>query len=98
MKNLNNLRRKLAAALGIGAAAAVGCSVCCLPLVAPVLLSGLASAGIYRYGDVPGTWRAGLAAAAALSILVFWIVRRRRLRAGAGAPSKGCDCTASCQQ
>ena len=98
MKNTIKLRTKVATALGIGAAAAVGCSVCCLPLVAPLLLSGFASAGIYRYGDVLPGWGLGLAGIAALSLLAFWIAKRRPLRRAGVLGAESCACEASCRR
>ncbi|CAN7594981.1 hypothetical protein LJR289_004319 [Pseudoduganella sp. LjRoot289] len=97
MKNTIKLRRTLATALGIGGAVAVGCSVCCLPFVAPLLLTLLASAGIYCYDDIPGTWIAGSAGVVVLSLLAAWILRRRRERSKDTEAIESCACKASCK-
>lgn len=96
MKNTSKLRRTVATALGIGGAVVVGCSACCLPLLAPFFLALFASAGIYCYDDIPGMWFIGLAGVVALSLLVAWLVRRRRGRFNGSTVAGSCACKAGC--
>lgn len=97
MKNTTQLRNALANALGIGAAVVGACSLCCLPLLAPLFVSLLAGAGIYGYGDVLGIWPMGLATVAALALLVFWLVKRRSGRRTNLAAAESCACRATCK-
>lgn len=95
MKKINKVRSRFATVIGIGGAIAVGCSACCVPFVTPLLLTLFASAGIYCYDDIPGTWIAVLAGVVALSLGVWTIARRRGRSKGADA-LESCTCKASC--
>jgi hypothetical protein len=83
------MKKLVLAILGVGAA----CSACCLPFIAPVLVTAVSavlglSIGGVSLDDVArglGPWIAG----AALLFLSIRLVVRRRNRAS-------CDCAASC--
>ncbi len=73
--------------------AAAACAACCIPLVAPLALSLLASVGVYSAHDVltNGWWLAGAAVLVA-SPLVVWRWRVARQRAAVKACVTDCSC------
>ena len=75
------------------ATAVVACGVCCIPLVAPLALTLLASLGVYSVNDLltSGWWLAA-AAVLVLSPLLVWTWRKRLHRSAPRACTTGCVC------
>lgn len=79
---------------GIMGAVIVACTACCLPLVAPVVTSLLASAGVYGIGNVLNPWLIG-GAAALVFVAAFIGVLKWRKSHTSGADT--CGCQSSCK-
>ena len=74
-------------------ATVLACGVCCIPLVAPLALTLLASLGVYSANDwLTNGWWLAATALLVLSPLIIWGWRKRLLRAAPPACATDCNC------
>lgn len=94
MATTNKWGKSAATGAGIVGAVIVACTACCLPLVAPVVTSLLASAGVYSIGNVINPWLIGGAAALVFVVAFMGILRWQKSNTtGTGT----CGCQNSCK-
>ena len=75
------------------ATAVVACGVCCIPLVAPLALTLLASLGVYSASDLlTNAWWLAAAAVLVLSSLLVLRWRKQLHRSAPRACATGCGC------
>lgn len=90
----NKWRSVATTGAGVAVAAAVACTACCLPLIAPIAASMFAGAGAYCLDEVINPWYVAGAAAIAFVATFAWLLHRQRSRIGAG--KNACGCQSSC--
>lgn len=91
----NKWRTAATTGAGVAVAAAVACTACCIPLIAPFSASMLAGAGAFCLEEVINPWYFVGAAVIAFAATFGWLSYRRRRssrRDGTGA----CGCQGGC--
>ncbi|MQA37069.1 hypothetical protein [Rugamonas aquatica] len=87
----NKWRGTATTGAGVALTAVVACTVCCLPLVGPVVASLFAGVGAYCLDEVINPWYIVGAAAIAFAATFLWLLHRRRSRMGADENACGCQ-------